>query len=115
VTTDRESVVERLLNESPKLSMREAGRLFGILGEIPIHSATVSRWALRGVVLPNKKRLKLEHFRCGGRLLTTRPAVVRFLEAQNESPDEIELPKTPAQKKRKADRTAKELEELGIN
>jgi hypothetical protein len=108
-------MVERLLAEGDKLGMSKAGELLGQnQGGAPVHATTVTRWCLKGARLPNGQRVKLEHFRCGNRLLTTKPAIIRFLAAQTEMPSDLLTPRTPTERNRAADRAAIELEQLGI-
>ena len=114
---DATAMVERLLGEGPKLSMVAAGVLLGEgQGGAAIHPSTVSRWCLKGVRLPSGRRLALEHLRAGGKLLTTRPAIVRFLSAQTATPDTGAgpAPRTPAARRRATDAAVAELEALGV-
>ncbi len=98
---DSTAMVERLLGEGAKLSMVAAGvRLGEGQGGTPIHASTVSRWCLKGVKLPSGRRLSLEFVRAGGKLLTTRAAIVRFLAAQTATPDAGPTPRTPAERRR---------------
>jgi hypothetical protein len=61
-----------ILDETP-LSLLEAAPLFG-----RPHQNTLRRWANKGV-----NGVRLETFRLGGKLLTTREACERFVAAQN--------------------------------
>jgi hypothetical protein len=47
------------------------------------HPATIARWIADGVPLPDGSRLHLEACRVGGRLVTTKAALARFITAQN--------------------------------
>lgn len=44
-----------------------------------VNAATAYRWGTKGVKLPDGRVVKLAVARCGGRFLTTREAVSRFL------------------------------------
>jgi hypothetical protein len=110
-----QTMVERLLAEGDKLGMAAAGVLLGAnQGGPPIHTATVTRWCLRGVKLTNGQRVNLEHVRCGGKILTTRQAIIRFLTAQTQRPDEVDAPRTATERNRAADKATKELASMGI-
>ncbi|QJW92934.1 DUF1580 domain-containing protein [Frigoriglobus tundricola] len=109
------AMVERLLGEDGKLSMVAAGALLGEgQGGAPIHPATVTRWCLKGVKVAGGRRLQLEHIRAGGKLITTRAAIVRFLAAQTSTPDGTAVPRTPAERRRSTDAAVAELEKLGV-
>lgn len=45
----------------------------------PTHPSTVARWATRGVPGPDGSWIRLEAIRVHGRLMTSRPALVRFI------------------------------------
>lgn len=74
--------VERLLRESP-IGLTQAANLCGTFRDGKVtHPATLTRWATKGVRLPDGRVLRLETMRLNGRLLTSRPALVRFIRAQ---------------------------------
>jgi hypothetical protein len=50
----------------------------------PPTAGTLARWAADGVLRKGGGRVRLEALRVGGRLYTSRPALVRFLAALNE-------------------------------
>jgi hypothetical protein len=76
------SDVNRILAEGP-IGFHQAARQFcGYRNNATLHPATVYRWAIQGVVLPNGERVFLEAIRIGGRYLTSQPAIARFVEAQ---------------------------------
>ena len=110
-----EEMVNRLLSED-KLSMRQAGKLMGdVQGQPPIHPTTVARWCLKGIKIRSGVVARLDHIRVGGRLLTSRQAITRWLAVQTETTATEDIgPRTPAQRNRAADQAAEELERLGI-
>jgi hypothetical protein len=58
--------------------------------------------------------LKLEHYRAGGKLITSRQALARFFAAQTEADTTTAAaPRTPTQRQRAAGNAARELEKLG--
>lgn len=111
---DGEGQVQRLLDEE-KLTMAAAAKALGTTEgrDSPIHPSTVVRWCTRGVRLAGGRVVKLEHLRLGGRLLTTRQALARFVAAQTETAGETPTVRTPTQRQRAADRAAAELEKMG--
>jgi len=113
--SDTKTMVERLLAEGNKLGMTEAGKLIAErTGGTPIHSTTMTRWCLKGARLPGGQRIRLEHFRCGPRLFTTREAIVRFLTHQTEPTGEPINPRTPTERNRAADNAERELSQIGV-
>ena len=112
---DVQGLVEKLLGED-KLTMPAAGRLVGDRqGGPPVHASTITRWALKGVKVGGRV-VRLEYLRAGGKILTTRQAMVRFLAAQIEVEvaDVAPAPRTPTQRKRAADAAGEELARMGI-
>src|SRR5262245_14006607 len=96
--------------------MNAAAKLFGTFkGGRPVHPSTVSRWASAGVVVAGGTRLRLEAVRLAGRLVTSRAAVVRFVQAQQDSPSAPEPPATRslAERHRAARAAAAELGRMG--
>jgi hypothetical protein len=108
--------VDRILSEGP-IGASEAARLLGVFrGGRSTHPSTPVRWMLSGVQLADGRRLKLEHIRVANRLMTSRPALVRFLVAQ-QSPDAVldaEPVRTPASRRRAAARAEEELARRGV-
>ena len=101
-TTD---TVTRLLEEGP-IGMTQATKLLGTFrAGKPTHPSTVSRWAMRGFELPGGRVLKLESFRLNGRLCTSKAAILRFIQAQNDDPPAVTLPISRGTRQR--DREAK--------
>lgn len=76
--------VDRLTAEG-LIGMVEAARLMGTFRNGKgTHPSTLIRWCLNGISLADGRLLKLESIRCSNRLLTSRPAVLRFLAAQQD-------------------------------
>lgn len=111
-----EELVDRILTEGP-IGMAGAARLYGTYrGGRPTHPSTPTRHHLRGVTLPDGSVIRLEAVRIAGRLMTSRPAIVRFLTAQQIIPDSSPstTPRSPTACSRAAAAAAKQLDELGI-
>jgi hypothetical protein len=81
-----------------------------------IHSATLHRWIMKGVKVPSGKRIRLEAARLGGKWVSTRAALRRFILAQNpDLPDGQPRPIRSAGKRRRAsERAAEQLSKIGI-
>jgi len=107
--------IDRILTEQP-IGMSEAARLLGTFrAGRPCHPSTIVRWCLSGIRLADGRRLHLEFLRCSSRLMTSRPALLRFLAAQQDAePEPVEPPRTAAERLRATDRAEQELRELGI-
>ncbi len=108
--------VQKILDEGP-LGMAAAAALLGTFrGGRPCHPSTVVRWCLHGVELADGRFLKLEFIRMTDRLVTSKPALLRFLAAQQDRSVEESAaqPRTPTQRKRAADAAETELEALGV-
>ncbi len=104
-----EELIDRILGETP-IGMRAAARMVGQ------HSASLQRQATQGLLLPNGSRLRLEAIKHGGRLLTSKQALRRFIAAQNNPPaasPEDATPRSPAARSRASERAASELERMG--
>lgn len=104
-----------LLDETP-LGLHEVAKLVppGRRGR-PLHFSTVLRWILDGVRLPSGEKIRLEGFRLGGRWLTTKQALERFIERQTPRADATQKPdRSPSSRHRKSQRAEAELERLGI-
>lgn len=72
-----QSATSRILTEDV-LTLADARReLAGIIGRRP-DKTTLYRWCLRGV-----QGVKLDHVRLGGRILTSRQAITRFIEQRS--------------------------------
>lgn len=102
-----EELIDRILGETP-IGMRSAARMVGQ------HSASLQRQATVGLLRPDGSRLRLEAIKHGGRLLTSKQALKRFIAAQNEATASGDAtPRSPATRSRASDRAAAELEKLG--
>jgi hypothetical protein len=107
---DHDSLTERIarLEAEGFIGMRAVGRIAGV------HSATGNRWAIEGVEVPGVGRVNLEAVRVAGRWMTSKPAVMRFIEATNtRAATEDATPRSPAARTRASERAAKELEAAG--
>jgi hypothetical protein len=81
------------------------------------HLSTILRWVLQGARSPSGERVRLEAVRLGSRWVTSREALQRFAErltpqAHEDAPHPA--PRTPASRRRAADRVGRELERLGM-
>jgi hypothetical protein len=81
--------------------------------EFHVHPATFGRWAFRGCRATDGTRIKLEHTRWGGRLMTSRPAVERYFAALNAATDTTPIPRSPAASRRDSEVANVELEGAG--
>ncbi len=50
-------------------------------GEKPPSSVSMWRWAVKGIKTASGRRVKLETLKVGGRMVSSRQALVRFFEA----------------------------------
>jgi len=80
------TAVSTILDEGA-IGLAAAARILGTIRVgAPVHPSTVGRWAVRGVMV-NGEVVRLESLRVGGRMCTSRPALLRFLERQNATED----------------------------
>jgi hypothetical protein len=101
------------------LSLSAAGRMFPAhRGEGTVDPSTVFRWVTRGAKTPGGQAVKLEAVRVGGRWLTSRAAVARFVQALTSAADSS--PQTPAPERRTpaaclkaSERAGRELKKRG--
>lgn len=78
-----DDLISRLLDEGP-IGLTQAAKHIGTFREgKPTRAGTLARWALHGIRLADGSVLKLESFRLNGRLCTSKPALLRFIAAQN--------------------------------
>jgi hypothetical protein len=103
----------------------EAKVLLSVLArEIPshrtdkgLHPQALWRWATHGVRCPDGRVVKLEVIRLAGRYYSSREALARFIEAQQDLPVVAELPapaRTPTKRQRASEKAAEVLETAGI-
>lgn len=89
------------------IDLAEVCRICGTNGR-PLHPSTAWRWVFDG---RGPDRVRLETVRIGGRTRTSRQALQRFLAALNPEPTIAPSPvRTPAARRRAADRAGRELE-----
>ncbi len=81
----------------------------------PVNAATLFRWHIDGVRLPDGRRLKLGAVRLGNHFATSRAAIERFVVAQNDEPDDAPAPapRSPGRRQRAADQADAELRRRG--
>ena len=101
-----------LLSEN-LISLREAGQI------LKVNPATIWRWQSKGVTHANGLKTKLEALRCGGKWITSREALDRFVALQNPADPAPIVLATPSSASRKAkrsaaDRAGEELERMGM-
>lgn len=107
--------IDRITSEGP-LGMAEAAKLLGSFRRgRPTHPSTPTRWATKGFRLPSGENIRLETIRIAGRLMTSRAAVLRFLEAMQDPTDNAApaAMRSPAERRRAAERAGRELEKMG--
>jgi hypothetical protein len=108
--------IERILAEDP-FPATAAARVFttALRGGRPVHPGTVARWIQRGPRLSDGRCVRLEGMRIGKKWLTSRPAIVRFLAAQQPVDQEPLIRRSPAERQRAdADARAKLAESGAI-
>jgi hypothetical protein len=110
-------MAEKLMSEG-LIGMAEAARHMGTRREgRDCHPSTISRWANNGVKLADGTVVKLEFVRLGERLLTSRPALARFI-ARQQNPNNIPLSqlnlRSPANRRKALDAADKQLSEMGV-
>ena len=90
----------------------------GAAGGVAIDPSTVFRWVTRGTRTTTGQIVKLEAVRVGGRWLTSRGAVARFVAALTEAADSTSAPtppvsRNPAAHRRANDRAVAKLKSMG--
>ncbi len=110
------ALVERIVAEKP-IGVMQASRLLGTFGlGKPCNPGTVARWIMAGVKMPDGSVLKLEAIRAGSRLMTSKPAVLRFLSRQQGTPTPTgttPAPRSPAARQRDSEAAAAQLTAIG--
>ncbi len=77
-----------------------------------VSGSCVFRWCTDGIKLSDGRRVFLEHVRLAGRILTTRAAIKRFIEAQTPQAADAAPPvRTPTRRTRQHAHAAAVLEE----
>ena len=95
------------------LSLSAVGRQFPAhRGEGTVNPSTVFRWAMSGAKAADGRRVKLEVARVGGRWLTSKAAVGRFVAALSSTgQDEANTPsRTPAARQKASEEAGAELD-----
>ncbi len=101
------------------LGLSAAGRLFPAhRGEGTVDPSTVFRWVTKGTRTTDGCTVKLEAVRVGGRWLTSRGAVARFVTALTAAADltpvaSIPTPRTPAARNRATEKAIATLKAMG--
>jgi len=114
--TTSDPLVEIIVREGP-IGLGAAARMCGSFrAGRPVHPGTLGRWCLSGARLADGRVVRLDHIRMpGGRLATSRAAVLRFLSAlQADTPAPVATSvRTPAARSRASEAAAAELQKLG--
>lgn len=115
---DNLQVIDEIL-AGDGISLAQAARLVPAFRPgRPTNPATVWRWAAKGVRLSNNTVIKLETCRIGGRQMTSRAALGRFIAAQtmpaDVEPGPTPAATTPAKRNRQATRASEELDRIGV-
>jgi hypothetical protein len=99
-----------LLNETV-IGLAEAARLLpGSRGASRVSPATIFRWATIGTKRRDGQKVRLESFRAGSRILTTREALARYFASLEVPTEPIEVaPRTPAVRRRASELAEKAL------
>jgi DNA-binding XRE family transcriptional regulator len=107
-------VFEEIAN-GQDMSLQEAARILpSSRSGVRAHFSTIFRWVLKGVKLPDGQNVKLEAARLGGKWVTTKAALMRFMAAQTPNPDQpspLRHVRTPTQRQRHLERVERELDE----
>jgi hypothetical protein len=79
------------------------------------HVSTLLRWITSGAKGPDGSRVRLDAVRIGGRWVTSREALQRFIAALTpQFGDAAPAPRTAGQDRRATDRAGAELQKIGI-
>jgi hypothetical protein len=117
-TVEQPQVIVEILG-GDALSLAQAAKLVPAFRTgRPTHTATVWRWSAKGVRLAGGQKVKLETCRLGGRQMTSRAALGRFIAAQtpleDTDPAPMPAPLPQAKRNRLATRASEELDRIGI-
>jgi Protein of unknown function (DUF1580) len=94
------------IRSGKSLGLSGVAGMFPVRGGRSLNPSTIYRWITLGVKLPGGARLRLEAVRVGHRLLTSMPAVERFIAANTAG--------RCGQVRRAADAAEAELDRLGV-
>jgi hypothetical protein len=118
-TADPVSQVLSEIQAGEGLGLSAAGRLFPAhRGEGTVDPSTVFRWVTKGTKTADGRKVKLEAVRVGGRWLTSRAAVGRFVAALTVAADPTvatppQSTRAPTARQKASERAARELERMG--
>ncbi len=108
--------IDKIMSEGA-LGMTEIAKLSGVFrsGKLT-HPATITRWCQDGVTLPNGKKLRLEHYRQCGRLISSKQALIRFLEAQQDqaATASMNAPRSASARSKASKKAESELSAMGV-
>jgi hypothetical protein len=82
-------------------------------GQGHINASTVFRWCLVGCKGATGQRIRLQHVRIGSRILTSWPAVERFISSLTAPVEPSPIPRSPTQRQRASASAARALEVAG--
>lgn len=99
-------VIERLTAEGP-IGLTAASKI------VKRHACTIARWAIYGIKLEDGRTVKLETYRLGGKLSTSRPALLRFIAAQQGVTGVASI-QTPAERRAAGSEAEAVLDAAGI-
>src|SRR4051812_33965353 len=112
------SLAQRLLIEGLKPLAQVARKVPSFRNGRPTSPGCLWRWATPGAKAADRSTVKLEPVNlCGGRLLTSEPALARFLArltAAAASPDGPPPSPSPSRRRQAAEKAGRELERLGL-
>lgn len=114
-TSDHLTLVERILGEGP-IGMSVAARRLGVYRQGKgMHPSNVTRMHHKGFRDAAGNVVKLEAIRLQGRLVTSWPAVVRYIQAQQvaASAENTIPPRSPAARTKASVEAGRRLEEMG--
>lgn len=83
-------------------------------GGRPIAPQTLARWASTGTKGPDGQRRRLQAWRLGGRWVTSREAIERFMLALTPGSDDDTPEPTPRARRRDREHAARVLDAAGI-
>lgn len=100
------------------LSLGQVARLIPPMRGRKTHVSTIGRWIVDGTRTPGGEVVRLEAVRLGGRWLTTREALARYMDALTGmmagTGGDVPPPRSPARRRRASERAAQELARQGV-